>query len=159
MAENAESHRGWLLAGVAVLVLALALQIILAKRDVLAENPTWRPVISRLCVLASCRLQAWRQPQAFVPIQQSVAADPEQAGVLLVQLSFQNRAEWPQPWPQIEITLTDVEGSALAMRRFRPKDYLNSAQDGDIKPNQTVSVEIALQETTAKAAGFSFDFH
>ena len=31
--------------------------------------------------------------------------------------------------------------------------------DGDIKPGQTVSVEIALQETSGKAAGFAFDFH
>jgi hypothetical protein len=148
-----------LLAGVALLVLALTLQIILAKRDALAENPNWRPYISRLCAVTGCRLQSWRQPQAFIPIQNSVAADPKQAGALLVQLSFQNTAEWPQPWPQIEITLTDVAGEALAMRRFRPKDYLNDGQAGEIKPKQTVSVEIALQETTAKAAGFSFDFH
>jgi hypothetical protein len=109
--------------------------------------------------VTGCRLQSWRQPQAFIQIQNSVAADPKQAGALLVQLSFQNTAEWPQPWPQIEITLTDVAGEALAMRRFRPKDYLNDGQAGEIKPKQTVSVEIALQETTAKAAGFSFDFH
>jgi hypothetical protein len=45
------------------------------------------------------------------------------------------------------------------MRRFRPKEYLNADQEGDIKPGQTVSVEIALQETSGKAAGFAFDFH
>jgi len=149
----------WLWLGTGVLALALCLQLMLAKRDALAENPNWRPYISQLCTWTGCRLQSWRQPQAFIPFQVTVAADPKQAGALLVQLSFQNTAEWPQPWPQIEITLTDVAGEALAMRRFRPKDYLNAGQDGEIKPKQTVSVEIALQETTAKAAGFSFDFH
>lgn len=147
------------MAGTALLMLALGLQIILAKRDVLADNPAWRPLVSRLCLLASCQLEAWRQPEAFVPVQQAVAADPDQAGVLVVQLSFRNDAQWPQPWPQIEIRLTDVAGEAIAMRRFRPREYLNAAQDGDIKPGQTVSVEIALQETSGKAAGFAFDFH
>ena len=102
MAANAERNRRALLAGIFVLVLALGLQIILAKRDALAENPAWRPLVSRLCLLASCQLAAWRQPEAFVPVRQAVAADPEQAGVLRVQLSFRNEAQWPQPWPQIE---------------------------------------------------------
>lgn len=158
MAANAEKTNRGLLAGIAVLILALALQVVLANRDALAENPTWRPWISRLCLLASCQLEAWRQPEAFVPVHQAVAADPEQADVLIVQLSFRNDAQWPQPWPQIEIRLTDVTGQAIAMRRFRPREYLNAGQDGDIKPGQTVFVEIALQETSGKAAGFAFDF-
>ena len=158
MAANAEKTNRGLLAGIAVLILALALQVVLANRDALAENPTWRPWISRLCLLASCQLEAWRQPEAFVPVHQAVAADPDQADVLIVQLSFRNDAQWPQPWPQIEIRLTDVTGQAIAMRRFRPREYLNAGQDGDIKPGQTVSVEIALQETSGKAAGFAFDF-
>lgn len=158
MAVNAKRHHRGLLAGIGLLILVLALQIVLAKRDELAENPAWRPLISRLCLLASCQLEAWRQPEAFVPVRQAVAADPEQAGVLVVQLSFRNDAQWPQPWPQIEIRLTDVAGQAIALRRFRPREYLNADQAGDIKPGQTVSVEIALQETSGKAAGFAFDF-
>jgi Protein of unknown function (DUF3426) len=158
MAGNAERNRRALLAGIAILTLLLGLQVVLANRDALAENPTWRPWISRLCLLASCQLEAWRQPEAFVPVHQAVAADPDQADVLVVQLGFRNDAQWPQPWPQIEIRLTDVAGQAIAMRRFRPREYLNADQDGDIKPGQTVSVEIALQETSGKAAGFAFDF-
>ena len=76
MAANAERNRRALLAGISMLVLALGLQIILAKRDALAENPAWRPLVSRLCLLASCQLEAWRQPEAFVPVRQAVAADP-----------------------------------------------------------------------------------
>ena len=159
MAADAERNRRALLAGISVLVLALGLQIILAKRDALAENPAWRPLVSRLCLLASCQLEAWRQPEAFVPVRQAVVADTEQSGVLRGQLSFRNDAQWPQPWPQIEIRLTDVAGDVIAMRRFRPREYLNADQEGDVKSGQTVSVEIALQETSGKAAGFAFDFH
>ena len=159
MAANAERNRRALLAGVVLLILVLGLQIVLAKRDDLADDPAWRPWVSRLCLLTSCQLAAWRQPEAFVPVRQAVAADPGQADVLIVQLSFRNDAQWPQPWPQIEIRLTDVAGQSIGMRRFRPREYLNATQDGDIKPGQTVSVEIALQETSGKAAGFAFDFH
>ena len=159
MAAGAEKSRIWLLTGAALLLLALSVQMLLAKRDRLAENPAWRPLLSRMCVLASCRLSAWRQPEAFVPVSQSVAADRSQSGVLRVALSFRNDAEWPQPWPQIEIRLNDVNGEAIGLRRFNPDEYLNSGRSPDIKPGQTVSVQIALQETSGKAADFAFEFH
>ena len=115
MAGGAKRTHPWLIVSAATLLLLLALQIVLAKRDRLAENPAWRPLLSRLCVLASCRLRAWHQPEAFVPISQSVAADRTQSGVLRVLLSFRNDAPWPQPWPQIEIRLSDVNGDALGL--------------------------------------------
>ena len=148
----------WLPAGTAALALALLLQVAIAERERLARSPFWRPAVERLCLLASCRLSAWRQPEAFTPVQQAVAADPRQAGVLRVQLAFRNDADWPQPWPQIEIALTGVDGGTLGLRRFAPADYLNAGQAAEIRPGQTVSVEIALQETSGKAAGFAFDF-
>lgn len=154
----ADARKFWLPVGTTVLALALLLQIAVAERERLARSPFWRPAVERLCLLASCRLSAWRQPEAFTPVQRAVAADPRQAGVLRVQLGFRNDADWPQPWPQIEIALTGVDGETLGLRRFAPAEYLNAGQAAEIQPGQTVSVEIALQETSGKAAGFAFDF-
>lgn len=159
MAFGARHNRIWLYISSVLLLTLLSLQIVLAKRDTLAVYPEWRPLLSQLCLIASCRLEAWRQPEAFVPVAQSVAADSNQSGVLMVTLSFRNDAQWPQPWPQIEIRLNDVNGDALGMRRFKPEEYLNDGSSSDIKPGQTVSVEIALQETTGKAADFAIEFH
>lgn len=159
MAAGADQRPRALPAVAALLLLLLAAQLMLASRDRLAEHPAWRPLLNRMCVLASCRLSAWRQPDAFVPVTHSIAADREQSGVLRVSLAFRNGAEWPQPWPQIEIRLHDVSGEAVGLRRFSPKEYLNDARAPDIQPGQTVSVEIALQETAGKAADFTFAFH
>jgi hypothetical protein len=159
MAFGARHNRIWLYISSVLLLTLLSLQIVLAKRDTLAVYPEWRPLLSQLCLIASCRLEAWRQPEAFVPVAQSVAADRRQSGVLRVSLSFRNDAQWPQPWPQIEIRLNDVNGDALGMRRFTPEEYLNNGSSPDIKPGQTVSVEIALQETSGKAADFAIEFH
>lgn len=159
MAADARRARPWLFVLAAVLLLALTAQIMLAQRDRLAEHPGWRPLIGRMCLLASCRLAAWRQPEAFVPVSQSVTADNTQSGMLRVSLGFRNDAPWPQPWPQIELRLHDVNGETLGLRRFNPDEYLNEGSSPDIRPGQTVSVEIALQETSGKAADFAFEFH
>lgn len=148
-----------LLLSLFVLTIALALQIIVVERETLAKNPAWRPAIGRLCLLAGCQLSSWRQPGAFVVVKQSIEADPAQAETLIVQLSFRNSAQWPQPWPQIELALTDINGQTIGLRRFRPKDYVNEDQDREIKAEQTVSVEIAIQEPAGKAAGFAFEFN
>lgn len=141
------------------LLIALGLQIVIIEREALARHAVWRPAVSQLCLLAGCQLSSWRQPDAFVPVHQTIEADPDQEETLIVQLSFRNSAPWPQPWPQIELTLTDINGQVIGLRRFRPKDYVNSSQDTEIKANQTVSVEIAVQEPAGKAAGFRFDFN
>jgi hypothetical protein len=142
-----------------LLTIVLALQIVLVERETLAKYPAWRPTLGRLCLIAGCQLSSWRKPEAFVTVQQSIEADPDQEETLIVQLSFRNSASWPQPWPQIELALTDITGNVIGLRRFRPKDYVNNSRNAVIKPNQTVSVEIAIQEPPGKAAGFEFDFH
>ncbi len=153
---------GWHLATVFltfILCCALALQIILIERDSLAKQALWRPAISQLCLWVGCQLSSWRQPDAFITIQQSIEAQPKLAGALIAQVSFKNTAQWPQPWPQIELVFSDINGQTIALRRFNPKEYLNKDQASDIKANQLVSVEIALQETTSKAVGFQFTFN
>lgn len=141
------------------LLALLALQIILIERESLAKHAVLRPAISQLCVLTGCQLSSWRQPEALIIIQQSIEADPSQADALTAQVSFKNHAKWPQPWPQIELALTDIHGQAVALRRFNPKEYLNIEQQSEIKADQIVSVELALQETGSKAVGYQFKFH
>ena len=148
-----------MLASIAVLLIALMLQVVIANRESLAKNVTFRPLLNELCVFAHCQLSVWQQPEAFQPIQFSVTADSIQNGLLMVQLSFKNTAEWPQPWPLIELTFTNISGQKMGLRRFHPNEYLNSAHAPNINAGQSVSVELAIQETTGKAEGFQFNFY
>jgi hypothetical protein len=157
--SNHNIERWLLLAGLLILLLTLAVQIAIAKRETWAKNPTLRPLISQLCQIANCKLSIWRQPQAFVPIQHSVVADASQNGVLIVKISFKNTAQWPQPWPLLELAFTDINDHVIGLRRFKPTDYLNSAHSPDINANQSVEVEIAIQEIASKAVGFQFNFY
>ena len=107
-----------LLLSLLILLIALCLQIVIVERETLAKHPVWRPGISQLCLLAGCQLSSWRQPDAFVPVHHSIEADPGQEETLIVQLSFRNSASWPQPWPQIELALTDISGQVIGLRRM-----------------------------------------
>lgn len=106
----------WLL--VPALALVLLLQIGVADRERLAADPVWRPRIERLCSLLGCELPPWREPSAFHLSSREVRPHPTVAGALLISITFRNDARFAQPWPLLELSLANLEGQPLGLRRF-----------------------------------------
>lgn len=152
------SARGWLLhAGIAILALVLALQLVLAQRDALAAQARWRPLVESLCGVFGCEVPAWREPSAFAMLDRSVLPKPGAPGVLTARASFRNDARWPQPWPTLVLTLSDVDGVPLGRRAFTPAEY---AGDGGrtLMPGQSASVQLDVLEPAPGVVAFAFDF-
>ncbi len=147
----------WLAA--ALLGLALLAQLGWLQRERLAASPTLRPLLASACGALGCRLPAWREPAAFVLLSRDVIAPPDRPGVLRVQASFRNDARWPQPWPVLALTLSDMTGKPLGARRFRPTDYLGDAsRAGEIAPGQASQIAFDVVEPAPGVVGFDFRF-
>lgn len=147
----------WLVA--ALLGLALLAQLGWLQRQRLAASPTLRPLLARACDALGCRLPAWREPAAFVLLSRDVIALPDRPGVLRVQASFRNDARWPQPWPVLALTLSDMTGRPLGARRFQPADYLGDARPaGEIAPGQARQIAFDVIEPAPGVVGFDFRF-
>lgn len=138
----------------------LLLQIVLADRARLATDPAWRPRLEALCSLLRCQLPPWREPKAFVLTARDVRPHPKVPGVLVISASFRNDARFPQPWPQLELSLADIEGQPLGLRRFAPHEYLGSEPPATpLAPAQSVSLSLEVLDPGKRAVAFSFDFH
>src|SRR5699024_7359212 len=98
------------IAVVAGLATLLAAQLLLADRSRLAADAGWRPVLATLCGALRCSLPAWREPAAIAIEQRDVRPAPEQPGVLQVNALIRNDARWPQAWPRLTLTLSDIDG-------------------------------------------------
>lgn len=157
-AAPAPRRRGeWI--ALAVLVLALLLQLFAVERPRLAADPRWRPLVERACGLAGCALPPWREPGALVMLARDVIAVPGRPGVLRVQASFRNDARWPQPWPTLHLRLSDANGRALGARRFEPADYLGErAHAGLLAPAQAAQVAFDIVEPGPGVVAFDFRF-
>ena len=152
-------ERRLVLAGIAVLTVALVLQVLLADRARLAADARWRPVVSGLCAALGCDLPPWREPAAFTMLERDVRAHPTAAGALRVSASFRNDARWPQPWPTLLLTLSDVDGRVVGARAFAPADYLEgTAAAGRLAPGQRASVALDVLEPAPDIVAFTFDF-
>ena len=156
---RAKPHRRaeWL--ALSVLVLALLAQLGWLERARIAANPQLRPLLVSLCGPLHCSLPAWHEPAAITMLARDVIAQPERPGVLRVQASFRNDARWPQPWPALALSLSDVNGRLLGARRFQPAEYLGNAPHAlQLEPGQAVSIAFDIVEPAPNVVAFDFRF-
>ena len=66
------------------------------------------------------------ESSALEPWQSDANASPEPgaANRLALRVVLRNRHSLPQPWPSIELTLTDLSDAAVVRRVLSPSDYL-----------------------------------
>lgn len=141
------------------LSLLLVLQLLLAQRDTLAANPRWRPTISTLCATLRCTLPPWREPAAFTMLSRDVRPHPGAPGTLLINASFRNDARWPQPWPSLLLTLSDLDGRMVGARAFAAREYLGATPtQSALASGQTAAVSLVVVEPAPDIVAFTFDF-
>lgn len=143
---------------IAALVLLLAGQCIVAERVRLAADAQWRPWLSGACSVLGCELPDWHDPTALRILTRDVRPHPSVAGALLISASFRNEAPWPQRWPPLDLTLSDLDGRAVGQRRFTADQYLGfSASDELIQPGQTASITLEVRDPGKQAVAFEFE--
>lgn len=143
-------------AGLAAL---LVIQLLVVDRDRLAAHAGWRPVVATLCGALRCSLPAWREPAAIAVEQRDVRPVPGRPGVLRASATIRNDGRWAQAWPQLVLTLSDVDGRALGMRRFEPAEYLTAPpQDVTIARGESAALLMDIVEPSPHAVAFNFSF-
>ena len=147
-------------AAIAGLALLLVLQLLLADRARLAGDARWRPLLANTCGVLGCSLPPWREPGAFSILARDVRPHPSTPGALRVTATFRNDARWPQPWPRIQLTLSDVNGNAVAARDFEARDYLGAApEQAELRSGQSASIAVDVQEPATRSVAFDFELH
>ena len=149
----------WLPAVAAVLALLLGLQGLLADRSRLATDPRWRPVLNAVCGLLHCGLPPWREPTAFTLLQRDVRQHPNIPGALRVSATFRNDARWPQPWPSLWLSLSDVNGRPAGERSFRADEYLGGPpSQPELASGESATVAMDILEPAARIVAYDFSF-
>ncbi len=148
--------------GVSILMLvaALVVQYGYNHRIPLRENPTLRPWLDALCQLTNCPMPPKRDPSKIELVDNMMQSHPRYQHSLLVTATLINRADYPQPYPIVEITMTDLDQHVVAQRTFRPEEYLAGDFAGmSFTPNVEVPLMLELSDPGDSAVGFKFDFY
>ncbi len=146
-------------AGSLALALLLGAQIVLAERASLARDMAWRPWLERACDSLGCELPAWRDPATLHLTSRDVRPHPSVPEALMISTTFRNDAPWPQAWPVLQISLADLDGRPIALRRFLPEEYLGAApRERTLAPGQSATATLEVQDPGKQAVAFAFEF-
>jgi predicted Zn finger-like uncharacterized protein len=161
--QQASPHklRSWLgsLAALALTLTAFG-QLAWFNRTAVLATPAGYTLAQGLCTLLDCTPPPRRAPSRFKILERNIVPAPHQQGVLAMRLSFSNGADFPQPLPDLQLSLYDNEEKLLARRRLHPREYLFPApSDGTlVEPGATVVVDLQLEDPGRRASGFKLEF-
>ncbi|MBS0381567.1 MAG: zinc-ribbon domain-containing protein [Proteobacteria bacterium] len=147
-------------AGCLVLALLLAAQLAWANRVELVRNRSTRAWTQHLCTLITCRLPPIKDVAQLQLLSRDVRPDPNTAGALTVTATVRNDAGFRQPWPVVTVELTDFDNHAVAMRRFRPAEYMPdpARRAAGIAPGATAALAFEVADPGKRAGGYRFSF-
>lgn len=150
---------GWAF-GSLLLIVVLAGQLAWFNRDTLALDPRWRPWLQKVCDTAGCTLPPLRDPHAIEMVDRNVQTHPQYQGALLITATLVNQATFAQPYPEVELSMTNLDQKRVAARRFLPAEYLdNGHAQGLIPPGASVRLKLEIADPGQEAVGFEFAFY
>ncbi len=142
-----------------VLLLALCAQLIFIQRGAFAQDPTLRPLVSRMCEITGCTIPARRNVDRIELLRRNVYAHPNADEALIIDLRFVNNADFPQPYPTLTVSLGDIRGKPLIRRNFAPSTYRPELdRNARMAPGAPVQVSLEVRDPGEQARTFQIDF-
>jgi predicted Zn finger-like uncharacterized protein len=149
--------------GAFVLLVVLAAQAALWFRgEVATLLPEIRPYLELACRPLHCTVPPSRQTGLISIESSELQVDKNVPGLLTLNATLRNRAEFAQAHPSIELTLTDGDDRPLSRRVLAPSDYLGGrlAKEPLFPAVSEHSVRLHIDATSFKPTGYRlFLFH
>lgn len=143
--------------GCLLLLGLLAGQFTYYYRDELALNPTLHPLVAEFCRRLECEIRPPRDVRLIELTQTTIAPHPKYENALRIRATLVNRAPRGQPYPLMEVSLTDSAGQVVARRAFAPREYLGPARAASnslLSPNVLVNTLLDVTAPNDSATGY-----
>ncbi len=134
---------------------------IYANRAKYHDSTVLAPLVRIVCVVAACGTDAYPNLEDLVVVRRDVYSHPKVDNALIINIVFQNVAETKQPYPILEISMSDVNGTIVARRDFLPIEYLNTVDAttlSDIASLETVDLNLEVIDPGEDARSFELNF-
>ncbi|MBV1919604.1 MAG: DUF3426 domain-containing protein [Pseudomonadales bacterium] len=144
-----------------IAALALCGQYIYFQYDNLARNESYRPAFKIFCEKAGCELPLTSDVSQIRGTNLVVRSHALERDALVIDAIVYNRATFPQPFPVIELRFDDINGSAIASRRFQPSEYIhdNSIDLNNMPSDTPVHLTLEIVDPGLKAVNYQMNFY
>lgn len=150
---------GWML-GCAALLLGLGVQMAWAFRQPLMAEPQVSQLLEDACARIGCVLPTVADRSRIMLMARDVRPHPSVQHALIISASLANQAPFGQPFPVVEITLSDINERRIAMRRFAPEEYVGDlrALRRGMPAGSSSSLNLEVEDPGKDAVAFEFKF-
>ena len=145
--------------GIAIMCAGLILQYLYFHRLQLVDNPQLRPLLTTMCGITGCNLPPRRDLGQIELAEHMMQFHPNYEKSLLITATLANRADYPQPYPLVEIVMTDIEQKVVARRHFTAEQYLSNKGGDSFPANSEVPLLLEVLDPGNQAVGFEFRFY
>ncbi len=150
--------RRWtaIFAALLLLLILLAQAVYFFRVEIATTLPGLKPALAQYCGLLDCSIELPRQAELMSIESSELESDPVQYNVITLHALLHNRATFTQAYPDLELTLNNLQDQAIARRTFHPAHYLKNASEAQAGLGANRELEISLRLDTAdlKPAGY-----
>ena len=134
--------------------------IYLYRMEIARELPGLRPLMTQLCARLGCEIPFPRDADLIALDASDLQSEPGKPGQYILHATVNNRAEYAQTWPHMELTLTDAGDQPIARRVLAPEEWLPEDQHGTAQgvssfaSHKAVSARIAFAAADLSPTGY-----
>jgi predicted Zn finger-like uncharacterized protein len=150
---------GWSLM-ITLTALTLILQLAYVQREWLVTQKHIGNYIETVCHrLSWCTLQPNRDLSQLQLVSRNVYSHPNIENALMINAVITNTAPFPQPYPTLLVSMSNVRGQIVAQRYFKPSEYLQLDADQILMEHgKAVPVSVEVVDPGQDALAFELDF-
>ncbi len=150
--------KNWLLIiGNVMLALLLVAQATYYFRvDIAARLPGLKPTLLEACQLLQCDIPLPQDADLMSIDSSDMEADPAQPRIITLTITLRNLASYTQAYPNMELTLNDINDIAVGRRIFHPVEYLRNTGDDKqgLGSNREKTVKLIIDTNDLNAVGY-----
>ncbi len=146
----------WVLGNLIAATALLAQVIYFHANEIVNWDPATRPYLESACVFLHCTVEARVDTGLIEITASSVAPHSRYTNALRLRATMINRADFAQPYPLMEVTITNHHGTVMGRRVFPPDMYL-AGQTGlptTMIPNLVVRAGLEFTSPSKRADGY-----
>jgi predicted Zn finger-like uncharacterized protein len=146
----------WVVASALALLLLLAQTLFLLRSQIALVLPQTKPTLEQLCAALGCKVELPRNAQLLSIDESDLQEHPDHKDVFLLTAVIVNRAPYPQAYPLLEVTLTDLRDAAVMRRTLQPQEYLppGIAIDKGLGAQSDARIKLAFTAPGIAATGY-----
>ncbi|MEO6118858.1 MAG: DUF3426 domain-containing protein [Methylotenera sp.] len=156
--KSRNKPRTWLvlLLAIVLLVIAVAQSIYFLRSEIAIYYPNVKPYLVETCKQLGCTIDLPKKIELIVIDDSDIQEDPDHLGLMRLSSTLINQAGFNQAYPNLELTLTDINDKPKLRRIFKPSEYLaaNTNIANGLAAGEEVKVKLAITTQGETVAGY-----